>query len=215
MTTTVHLTHWIARVPLDGSRERWTLEFEGKPVLTFGREFEARKAAHKNGWGIDEDGGEMRQWDADHPGGFIPDDELEAIDQYGTEAGRFPERVLIYGSRDWIDSDAIRDTVFLLPKGSVVIHGGARGADQIAGIWARHYGLEEIVFPANWAKDGKAAGPIRNQRMIDEGKSTRAYGFRMPGESRGTDDMTRRLVADGIPHEVTAAPAAPLVEGGA
>lgn len=113
-----------------------------------------------------------------------------------------PERVLIYGSRNCLDSDAIRDTVFLLPKDAVVIHGGAGGADSLAGRWARHYGLREEVYPAHWAKHGKAAGPIRNQQMIDEGKPTRAYGFRSDGESRGTDDMTRRLVAAGIPHEV-------------
>jgi hypothetical protein len=37
--------------------------------------------------------------------------------------------------------------------------------------------------------------------MIDEGKPTRAVGFRMPGISKGTDDMSRRLAAAGIPHE--------------
>lgn len=114
-----------------------------------------------------------------------------------------PERVLIYGSRSWTDSDAIGAVVSTLPQGAVVIHGGARGADQIAGMWARSHGLREEVYLADWAKYARSAGPRRNQQMLDDGKPTRAYGFRSAGESRGTDDMTRRLQAAGIPHEVT------------
>lgn len=112
------------------------------------------------------------------------------------------ERVLICGSRTWMDSDAIRDRIFLLPKGSVVIHGGAMGADALAGRWARFYGHEEVVFPADWSRNGRAAGPIRNHRMLIEGKPDRVIAFRMPGESRGTDDMVRRARGAGIPVEV-------------
>ena len=46
----------------------------------------------------------------------------------------------------------------------------------------------------------RAAG---NQKMIDEGKPTRALGFRLVGDSPGTDDMTCRLMKAGIPHTVT------------
>lgn len=113
------------------------------------------------------------------------------------------ERVLIYGSRTWTDPEPIRAYVTALAVDAVVITGGAQGADWIAWESARDLGLKQQVFPAMWATDGKAAGPIRNQRMIDEGKPTRAHGFRMPGNSPGTDDMTRRLEATGISYEVT------------
>jgi hypothetical protein len=109
------------------------------------------------------------------------------------------ERVLIYGSRTWTDHAAIKQVVGALPRDAIVIHGGARGADSLADDAAFLWGLERKVFRADWQRHGKAAGPIRNQAMIDEGQPTRAYGFRMPGESRGTDDCTRRLKRAGIP----------------
>lgn len=112
------------------------------------------------------------------------------------------ERVLIYGSRTWQDTAAIREFVQSLPDGSVVIHGGADGADSIAGQAAEARGLRVIVYRANWWAYRKAAGPIRNQQMIDDGKPTIARGYRRGFNSPGTDDMTRRLERAGIPHEV-------------
>lgn len=111
------------------------------------------------------------------------------------------ERVLIYGSRDWIDSNAIRDVVLSLPEDAWVVHGGATGADALAHKWARARGLRVEIHRAGWKRHGRAAGPIRNQAMADSGL-TRAYGFRRGEVSKGTDDMTARLVAAGIPHEV-------------
>lgn len=112
-------------------------------------------------------------------------------------------RVLIYGSRGWTDSNAIRNVILKLTKDDVVIHGGAGGADSIAGRWAQACGIPVEVYPADWRKYGRAAGPIRNQQMIDEGKPTEAYGFRMKGASRGTDDMCRRVQQAGIlPHSL-------------
>lgn len=127
------------------------------------------------------------------------------------------DRVLIYGSRDWWDQNAVRDVVMALPEDAVVIHGGASGADRLVGKWAKARGLRVEVFRADWQKHGKAAGPIRNQQMIDQGHPTRAYGFRLGEVSKGTDDMTGRLVKAGIPveiiHDTTAAARAPEGEG--
>lgn len=47
-----------------------------------------------------------------------------------------------------------------------IIHGGCpTGVDAIAGVLARKLELECQVFPADWDKHGKAAGPIRNREM--------------------------------------------------
>jgi len=48
---------------------------------------------------------------------------------------------------------------------------------------------------AKWSKHGRAAGPIRNQEMIDECKPDLVVAF--PG-GRGTADMVRRAKAAGI-----------------
>jgi hypothetical protein len=83
-----------------------------------------------------------------------------------------------------------------------IIHGGARGADSMAGEFANETGIEEIVFPADWKMYGRRAGPIRNQQMLDEGKPDLVVAF--PG-GRGTADMVGRARTAGI--EVRLAPA--------
>lgn len=76
-----------------------------------------------------------------------------------------------------------------------VIHGGARGADDLAGQWAELNDLAVEVYPANWKADGKAAGPIRNSRMLTDGKPDLVIAF--PG-GRGTADMISKAKRAGI-----------------
>ncbi len=125
--------------------------------------------------------------------------------------------VLICGSRTWTDKAAIERVIFSLDRDTIVVHGAARGADTLADEAALLWGLLRRPYPADWSKDGKAAGPIRNQRMLDENQDeiVRVIAFRMPGESRGTDDMIRRAKSAGIPVTViepTAASSAPQAE---
>lgn len=51
------------------------------------------------------------------------------------------------------------------------------------------------TFRANSRKHGRAAGPIRNQQMLDEGKPHLVVAF--PGGT-GTADMVRRAQAAGV-----------------
>jgi len=95
-----------------------------------------------------------------------------------------PKRVMITGSRDWTDEEKIRKELSLLPEGSVIVHGNARGADKIADRIARELGFEVEVHKANWKEDGRKAGILRNIRMVDSGIH-RALAF-WDGESRGT-----------------------------
>lgn len=47
-----------------------------------------------------------------------------------------------------------------------LFHGGARGADQAIAAAAAQLGWPIEVLPAEWARHGLAAGPIRNGQMI-------------------------------------------------
>jgi hypothetical protein len=80
-----------------------------------------------------------------------------------------------------------------------VIQGGANGADRIARIWAEHNHVDWITFEADWAKHGRAAGPKRNQEMLDESKPDLVLAF--PG-GRGTADMIRRAREAGVAVEI-------------
>ena len=113
-------------------------------------------------------------------------------------------RLLVCGGRDFSDREHAYRTLDRLARAhqiDVVIEGDARGADRIAGYWARVRKIDNLKFRADWATHGPAAGPIRNQRMIDEGKPDLVLAF--PGGS-GTADMLKRARAAGIPiqHEV-------------
>lgn len=109
-------------------------------------------------------------------------------------------RILVCGGRDFTDTDSmfsVLDRVSATRGMSWLIHGGCpTGADKIAGQWAEARRIPEWVFPPNWPKYGKAAGPIRNQQMIDEGKPNACVAF--PG-GRGTADMIARCKKAGIP----------------
>jgi hypothetical protein len=78
-------------------------------------------------------------------------------------------RLLVCGGRDFNDRSAvftILDRVHSKRPITCVIHGAARGADSLAGEWARSRGIQEWAFPADWAKHGRQAGPIRNEDML-------------------------------------------------
>lgn len=83
------------------------------------------------------------------------------------------DRILITGSRDWSDVDLLRRVVarMLAVSGpdAVLVHGGCRGVDvDVAALWCAA-GRREEVHPAEWGVHGRAAGPIRNQLMVDLG----------------------------------------------
>jgi hypothetical protein len=79
---------------------------------------------------------------------------------------------------------------------TLLIHGDARGADRTAGTWAMLRGVPREVFKARWAEEDGAAGPLRNQRMLDIGQPDLVVAF--PGGS-GTADMVARARKAGIP----------------
>ena len=108
-------------------------------------------------------------------------------------------RVLICGDRDWRDYIAIANLIMGFPKGTVIIQGMCRGADFMARHAGIKYGFEVEDYPADWDKYGRAAGPIRNKRMLDEGKPDIVYAFHTNiSESKGTKDMIRKAEQRGI-----------------
>lgn len=107
-------------------------------------------------------------------------------------------KALVCGGRDYDD----RDTLFILLDRihrqrhiSIIVHGNASGADKLAGEWAHFRGRECIYYPADWKRHGRAAGPIRNQRMLEAEKPDFVVAF--PG-GPGTADMKRRATEAGI-----------------
>lgn len=74
------------------------------------------------------------------------------------------------------------NVVLLRGAPSLVISGGAPGADTLAEEWRLAWKFNGQVFPAHWNSQGKAAGRIRNKQMLDalcilKGVPTLAVGF--------------------------------------
>lgn len=108
--------------------------------------------------------------------------------------------VVITGGRDfknkafvWRHMDEQRAALRI----TAVVNGRApRGVDQFVHEWCEDCGVPERPYPADWDTHGEAAGPIRNQTMIDEEPEIeRCIVF--PGHS-GTTDMARRCRKAGI-----------------
>ena len=91
-----------------------------------------------------------------------------------------PVVALFCGSREWTDRDRIRRDLESLPEGSVVIEGGARGADRIAREEAQRLGLHVAIVPALWDHYGRSAGYRRNEARLDSNRITS-----MPTRSAG------------------------------
>lgn len=68
----------------------------------------------------------------------------------------------------------------------LIIHGGARGADRLAGQWAKDMGVPCVGHPADWDKHGKKAGVLRNIEMFDKYRPGAVIAFK---GGRGTAHM--------------------------
>lgn len=80
-----------------------------------------------------------------------------------------------------------------------VVSGGAQGVDAMAEDWAKRHaylGVTLKIFPADWDKWGKSAGPRRNLQMGEYADELLAL---WDGESRGTKNMVDTMKHLGKP----------------
>ena len=126
-------------------------------------------------------------------------------------------KVLVTGSRDWADPEAIEREFRKLPQGTIIIHGACpTGADALADKIAMKMGFKIRRYPADWNAElaatgsARAAGPKRNARMIKDehpDKDGKPIDFglaftRDMSRSRGTKNCVERARSAGIKVEV-------------
>ena len=121
-------------------------------------------------------------------------------------------KILCCGDREWDDLQLIYDTLMEYPDFDYLIEGEAKGADKLSVSATeaiidfyrerrpeKTFDIEILKFPAEWSKYGLAAGPIRNQKMLDEGKPDLVIAFHDDlDSSRGTRDMVKRALKQGF-----------------
>lgn len=76
-------------------------------------------------------------------------------------------KVIVTGGRNYNNIVKVNEVLDLL-KPSILVEGGANGADFLAKCWASKADCSIITIEANWNKHGKAAGPIRNISMLEQ-----------------------------------------------
>lgn len=111
--------------------------------------------------------------------------------------------VLVTGSRDWKDYNAIWDQLACLPVHTIILQGGCpTGADAMAKRAAESLGFMPLTLGALWDRFGKAAGPIRNEAMaalMKEAHGTKAIAFLLRNQRNiGTNNCIAALKAVGI-----------------
>ena len=111
-------------------------------------------------------------------------------------------KVLICGSRHYDNYDKVKETVKSLVDEHgkiIIIEGGAKGADTLAKNAAIELGIEYREYKADWKRYGRAAGPKRNQLMIDTENPDLVIAFHEDLESgKGTKDMLKRAEKAGV-----------------
>lgn len=81
-------------------------------------------------------------------------------------------------------------------KSYASLRGGARGGDAIGRAWAMARGIEVVTYFADWSLQGRKAGPLRNIRMLEDGKPTLVVA--LPG-GKGTAHMISIARVAGVP----------------
>lgn len=111
-------------------------------------------------------------------------------------------RVIVCGSRKWHDRKRIADRLGDVPPDSVIVHGGAKGADRLAEQEAQKWGL--LVEPPHlpdYDTYGPKVAPLkRNEYMASLGADL-CIAF-WDGRSNGTEHMMEQAKKHGIPVEV-------------
>ena len=108
-------------------------------------------------------------------------------------------RILCCGDRNWDSFDIIKRELRKFDSDTVIINGGARGADTISKYIGKTFSFAIITFHANWNKYGIAAGIIRNTQMLNKGNPDLVLAFHNNIEnSKGTKNMVMQSKKKGI-----------------
>lgn len=107
-------------------------------------------------------------------------------------------KLAIVGAREFQDYETLkRETDKLIETigmPTVVVSGGAKGADTLGERYAREKGIKMLRLLPDWKTHGRAAGLIRNTDIVKE--CTHVIAF-IKGESRGTKDTIAKATKAG------------------
>ena len=99
-------------------------------------------------------------------------------------------KIIIAGPRNYTNKEFVfshLDNILILYEGVYdeieIVEGGAKGVDSFAKEYAQKKGYRHKQFVADWEKQGRAAGTIRNKEMAEYGDVLIAFYNGSPGTS--------------------------------
>ncbi len=102
------------------------------------------------------------------------------------------KKIVVAGCRDFNDYETAKGyidfCISIIKKkyNLIFISGGCRGSDSLGERYAKENGYKLEIYPANWEKYGKSAGPKRNKQMATDCDYLICF---WDGKSRGTKSM--------------------------
>ncbi len=103
-------------------------------------------------------------------------------------------RIIIAGCRDFNDYCQAKEYIefckaeYRISRQAILLSGHCRGADLLGERYAKENSWEIELYPADWQKYGKAAGPIRNKIMVERCDMLICF---WDGKSKGTRSLIR------------------------
>jgi hypothetical protein len=94
-----------------------------------------------------------------------------------------PVKVAVVGSRTFNNYELLKENLDAIPNISMIISGGARGADSLGARYSKEKGIPLQVFFPDWDFYGKSAGYKRNVQIVEACDVLVAF---WDGESKGT-----------------------------
>ena len=102
------------------------------------------------------------------------------------------KKIVVAGSRGFNNYETAKEFIITcLEKENLTepisfLSGGCRGSDLLGDRYAKEYGYPVEVYPAEWNRYGRGAGPIRNERMAEEADIIICF---WDGNSKGTGTL--------------------------
>lgn len=129
----------------------------------------------------------------------------KAQEKQSTDLRDYQHIVVVFGTRYWEDRRVFHEEVMDLIESLdgeplIFLSGGATtGADDLIIRWCKKFRYPFEIYEADWDKNGKAAGFLRNTEMAKV--ATRGLGF-WDGKSNGTRQMIQELNYYEVSHKI-------------
>ena len=102
----------------------------------------------------------------------------------------------VVGSRYFTDYEFVKSKLNQHLPIDMIVSGGAPGVDSLAERYAHEHNIPCKIFPADWKRYGRGAGPIRNTLIVN--MATMMIAFPGPNP-KGTKDSITKAEKKNIP----------------